>query len=67
MWADGSSIRRQHKNIKTWLDGEERNSLKAKRRDANDLFRLTGITFNVYGSEEGEERLKPNEIGTTDR
>ncbi len=62
MWADGSSIRRPYRNIKTWLDGEERNSLKAKRRDANDLFRLTGITFNVYGSEEGEERLIPFDI-----
>ena len=49
MWADGTSIRRPYKNIKTWLDAEERNSLKAKRQDANDLFRLTGITFNVYG------------------
>ena len=47
MWADGTSIRRPYKNIKTWLDTEERNSLKAKRQDANDLFRLTGITFNV--------------------
>ena len=62
MWADGTSIRRPYKNIKTWLDTEERNSLKAKRQDANDLFRLTGITFNVYGSEEGEERLIPFDI-----
>ena len=45
MWADGSSIRRPYRNIKTWLDGEERNSLKAKRRDANDLFRLTAVSY----------------------
>ena len=62
MWADGSSIRRPYKNIKAWLDSEDRPSLKAKRRDANDLFRLTGITFNVYGSSEGEERLIPFDI-----
>ena len=62
MWADGSVIRRPYQNIKAWLDSEDRPSLKAKRRDANDLFRLTGITFNVYGSSEGEERLIPFDI-----
>ena len=62
MWADGSAIRRPYQNIKAWLDSEDRSSLKAKRRDANDLFRLTGITFNVYGSSEGEERLIPFDI-----
>ena len=62
MWADGSAIRRPYQNIKAWLDSEDRPSLKAKRRDANDLFRLTGITFNVYGSSAGEERLIPFDI-----
>ena len=49
MWAEGSAVRRPYKNIKAWLDSEDRPSLKANE-DANDLFRLTGITFNVYGS-----------------
>ena len=62
MWSDGSSIRRPYRNIKTWLDGEDWNSLETKRRDANEIFRLTGITFNVYGSEDGEERLIPFDI-----
>ena len=62
MWADGSSVRSPYKNIKAWLGGEERSSLRAKQRDADALFRLTGITFNVYGSAEGEERLIPFDI-----
>ena len=50
MWVDGSSIRIPYYNIKAWLDSEDRNSLRAKQRDADALFRLTGITFNVYGA-----------------
>ena len=62
MWVDGSSIRIPYYNIKAWLDSEDRNSLRAKQRDADALFRLTGITFNVYGAKEGEERLIPFDI-----
>ena len=62
MWADGLSIRPPYQNIKAWLDNEEQTSLRAKQRDADALFRLTGITFNVYGSAEGEERLIPFDI-----
>ncbi|MEO0831159.1 MAG: circularly permuted type 2 ATP-grasp protein, partial [Pseudomonadota bacterium] len=36
--------------------------LRAKQREADELFRLTGITFNVYGREEAEERLIPFDI-----
>ena len=27
MWADGSAVRRPYKNIKAWLDSEDRSSL----------------------------------------
>ena len=36
--------------------------MRAKNREAEDLFRLTGITFNVYGRSEAEERLIPFDI-----
>nr|WP_253196019.1 circularly permuted type 2 ATP-grasp protein [Roseovarius sp. PS-C2] len=37
-------------------------SPRAKQREADTLFRLTGITFNVYGRAEAEERLIPFDI-----
>jgi uncharacterized circularly permuted ATP-grasp superfamily protein len=45
-----------------WFEGEDPKRLRAKQREAEDLFRLTGITFNVYGRSEAEERLIPFDI-----
>ena len=36
--------------------------MRLKQREAEELFRLMGITFNVYGREEAEERLIPFDI-----
>ncbi|SPH24278.1 hypothetical protein DEA8626_03328 [Defluviimonas aquaemixtae] len=49
-------------HFKDWFDREDPARLRAKQREAEDLFRLTGITFNVYGREEAEERLIPFDI-----
>ncbi|MEO1704320.1 MAG: circularly permuted type 2 ATP-grasp protein, partial [Pseudomonadota bacterium] len=46
----------------TWIEASDPADLRAKQREAEDLFRLTGITFNVYGREEAEERLIPFDI-----
>jgi uncharacterized circularly permuted ATP-grasp superfamily protein len=48
--------------FKEWFDGEDPSRLRAKQREAEELFRLTGITFNVYGRAEAEERLIPFDI-----
>ena len=45
-----------------WYDQAEPGRLRAKTREADAVFRLTGITFNVYGSGEAEERLIPFDI-----
>ncbi|MEM6727082.1 MAG: circularly permuted type 2 ATP-grasp protein [Pseudomonadota bacterium] len=45
-----------------WFDAADPADLRAKQREAEDLFRLSGITFNVYGREEAEERLIPFDI-----
>ncbi|MEL6913528.1 MAG: circularly permuted type 2 ATP-grasp protein [Pseudomonadota bacterium] len=46
----------------TWIEASDPSDLRAKQREAEELFRLTGITFNVYGREEAEERLIPFDI-----
>ncbi|MEL6596619.1 MAG: circularly permuted type 2 ATP-grasp protein [Pseudomonadota bacterium] len=45
-----------------WFKGEDLASLRAKQREAEEVFRLMGITFNVYGRNEAEERLIPFDI-----
>ena len=62
MWGTSETLRPPYADFKTWYDGEEPKRLRAKQREAEELFRLTGITFNVYGRAEAEERLIPFDI-----
>ena len=62
MWGDNTQLRDPYKNFNTWFDQEDPKRLRAKNREAEELFRLTGITFNVYGRSEAEERLIPFDI-----
>jgi len=62
MWGRDGQLRAPFDGYKSWLDGEDPKELKAKQREADELFRLTGITFNVYGRSEAEERLIPFDI-----
>jgi uncharacterized circularly permuted ATP-grasp superfamily protein len=45
-----------------WLEQEDFNRLMKKSADAEAFFRRTGITFNVYGQQEAEERLIPFDL-----
>jgi uncharacterized circularly permuted ATP-grasp superfamily protein len=45
-----------------WFEGQELIRLRRKAEEADAFFRRTGITFNVYGAEEAEERLIPFDI-----
>jgi uncharacterized circularly permuted ATP-grasp superfamily protein len=45
-----------------WFEGQELSRLRKKAEEADAFFRRTGITFNVYGAEEAEERLIPFDI-----
>jgi uncharacterized circularly permuted ATP-grasp superfamily protein len=45
-----------------WFDEQDPARLRAKAREAEDAFRLTGITFNVYGDPDAGERLIPFDI-----
>ncbi|GKY86541.1 circularly permuted type 2 ATP-grasp protein [Sinisalibacter aestuarii] len=55
-------LRAPYAAFNAWFDGEDPRRLRAKQREAEELFRLTGITFNVYGRSEAEERLIPFDI-----
>ncbi|WP_338447479.1 circularly permuted type 2 ATP-grasp protein [Pelagerythrobacter marensis] len=56
--ADGS-VRPAYRDYRNWYDDQQSNFLMRKHRDAETAFRRTGITFNVYGENEAEERLIP--------
>ncbi|MBL0021943.1 MAG: circularly permuted type 2 ATP-grasp protein [Sphingomonadales bacterium] len=45
-----------------WFDGQQLAGLRRKAEEADAVFRRTGITFNVYGANEAEERLIPFDI-----
>lgn len=62
MWGRDDALRGPYHDFKSWIDGEDPKRLRAKQREAEELFRLTGITFNVYGRAEAEERLIPFDI-----
>ncbi len=62
MYGDGSALRAPYRQYEEWFAREDPRRLLKKSADAEALFRRTGITFNVYGSEEGDERLIPFDI-----
>jgi uncharacterized circularly permuted ATP-grasp superfamily protein len=45
-----------------WFSGENLKDLRRKSAEAEAFFRRIGITFNVYGQKEADERLIPFDI-----
>ncbi len=62
MWGREQELRGPYSQFNEWFCAEDPARLRAKQREADQLFRLTGITFNVYGRREAEERLIPFDI-----
>lgn len=62
MWGEGDALRSPYAQFNSWFEGQDNSSLRAKQREAEEVFRLMGITFNVYGQQEAEERLIPFDI-----
>ncbi|QKG70370.1 circularly permuted type 2 ATP-grasp protein [Erythrobacter mangrovi] len=56
--ADGS-VREAYSDYCRWFHEQKTSLLKRKHAEAETNFRKTGITFNVYGQDEAEERLIP--------
>jgi uncharacterized circularly permuted ATP-grasp superfamily protein len=46
----------------SWFAGQNNARLSKKSQDAEAFFRRTGITFNVYGQTDAEERLIPFDL-----
>jgi uncharacterized circularly permuted ATP-grasp superfamily protein len=55
-------VRAGYGNLASWLDTVSTEQLLNRQREAEHFFRRVGITFNVYGEDEGTERLIPFDI-----
>ncbi len=62
MLHHGGGVRQPYDLLKQWLDGQAQGKLLQKTKDAESVFRKTGITFAVYGDAEAAERLIPFDI-----
>ena len=56
--ADGS-VRGAYSDYSDWYHRQDPGLMRRKGQEAETFFRKTGITFNVYGDDAGEERLLP--------
>ena len=56
---DKSQIRITYKKFLKWFNNQNYSELSKKDLDANRLFKITGITFNVYGDKDDTEKLIP--------
>ena len=59
MHGFGDEVRPPYAGYSGWFDRTTPSALLKKSRDAQAVFRRTGITFNVYGETEADERLIP--------
>jgi uncharacterized circularly permuted ATP-grasp superfamily protein len=59
MYAPDGSVRDAYSDYQAWLSEQDAAWMRRKGAEAESFFRRTGITFNVYGDDDGEERLIP--------
>ena len=52
-------ISQAYSDFRKWYDDQDGSWLRKQDAEAERFFRRTGITFNVYGQGDGEERLIP--------
>jgi uncharacterized circularly permuted ATP-grasp superfamily protein len=62
MITAGESPREPYQKYSEWFTSQDRAHLITKSRDAENIFRKTGITFAVYGHEDSSEKLIPFDI-----
>ena len=62
MHAPDGGVRAHYATFGDWLSRQPDEALRAKRAEADNLFHRVGITFAVYGEQEGAERLIPFDI-----
>ncbi len=59
MYDGAGGTRPAYADYSDWFDCQDNRWLKRKNSEADESFRRTGITFNVYGDDRAEERLIP--------
>ncbi|RGP41349.1 putative glutamate--cysteine ligase 2-2 [Altererythrobacter insulae] len=59
MVDEQSNARAAYDGYSAWYDEQDPRWLRSQNGRAESFFRRTGITFNVYGEDDGEERLIP--------
>ncbi len=59
MYAPDGSVREAYRDYHRWLSEQDNAWMRRKSGEAEGFFRRTGITFNVYGEDDAEERLIP--------
>lgn len=62
MRAEDGTIHAPYQQYHDWFQGQDTQRLEAKATEAEGFFRRTGITFNVYGQSEAQERLIPFDL-----
>ncbi|MEM6891068.1 MAG: circularly permuted type 2 ATP-grasp protein [Pseudomonadota bacterium] len=62
MLATNDSVHPPYKSYQGWFRKQDPARLESKSAEAEAFFRRTGITFNVYGETEAQERLIPFDL-----
>ena len=62
MTLDDGGVRNAYAAYAKWLDQTSAERLTRKHEQADIMFRRLGITFTVYGRDEGTERLIPFDV-----
>ncbi|WP_226637382.1 circularly permuted type 2 ATP-grasp protein [Novosphingobium profundi] len=59
MLNEDGTVRSAYADFRNWYDAQDKSWLKRQDGEAERFFRRIGITFNVYGESDAEERLIP--------
>ena len=59
MYDGAGQVRPHYREFARWLAETPAELLAQRRREADLLFHRAGITFTLYGDEQGTERLIP--------
>ncbi len=62
MHAPDGTVRGPYRDYDRWLAEQDAGWMRRKAGEAESFFRRTGITFNVYGDDDAEERLIPFDL-----
>lgn len=62
MHAPDGTVREGYRELDRWLKDTSKDILDMRKAEAELLFRRSGITFNVYGETDADERIIPFDI-----